>query len=191
VNESTGTGLAGGRCAALAAAASAAHLALALAPGLLAAHVGWAPAGGAVIPIDHTHALGRLAVRLDGGLVGATVELGSLHRAAGCLLALRAALTLEPNPGPALAAAPPAAGVAGVAGRAHLEWQVHLALQSLRIDVRARLHWHLSEAVRPAGQCLRPKSWARHVLQQRWTAAHREAVQACVMDCRHGRRPHM
>jgi len=139
-----------------AAPCSATHLALALAPGLLAAHVGWAPAGRAASPSDHTRALGRLAVRLDGGLVSATVELGALRRAAGCLLALRAALSLEQNPGPVLAAVPPA-GAAGVAGRVRRDWEVHLALQSLRIDVRARLYSHLSEAVRPAGQMFAPK----------------------------------
>jgi hypothetical protein len=140
-----------------AALCSPAHLALALASARLAAHVAWAPAGGAESLAAPTPAPGRLAVRLDGGLVGATVELGALRRAAGCLLALQAALTLEQNPGPALAAAPPAAGAAGVAGRMRLDWEVRLALQSLRIDVRARLHSHLSEAVRPAGLVFAPR----------------------------------
>jgi len=174
-----------------AAPCSATHLALALAPGLLAAHVGWAPAGRAASPSDHTRALGRLAVRLDGGLVSATVELGALRRAAGCLLALRAALSLEQNPGPVLAAVPPA-GAAGVAGRVRRDWEVHLALQSLRIDVRARLYSHLSEAVRPAGQMFAPKLLgtprAATLLEIRWAAGLSARYGALKKDSRAARR---
>ena len=134
------------------AAASPAHLAQALAPAQLAAHMAWSPAlapGRAPNPtinptLPPTKA--GLGISLDGGLVGATVDLDALQRALGCLLALQHALRLGPNTANseqagsgalhALVAPDAHAAAAGPALGAPLE--VHVALQCVRMDVRTQ-----------------------------------------------------
>ena len=134
-----------------AAPASPAHLAQALAPAQLAAHLAWSPAldpGRAKTPTrnpTHSPIKARLGISLDGGLVGATADLGALQRALGYLLTLQHALRLGPDTGPSNEAgsvglhapvAPHAHAAAGPALGAPLE--VHVALQCVRMDVRPR-----------------------------------------------------
>lgn len=162
-----------------AAPASPAHLARALAPAQLAAHMAWAPALGperATNPTTNPKlppSKTSLGISLDGGLVGATADLSALQRALGCLLALQHALRLGPDTanreeaglkGLHEAVAPDAHAAAGPPLGAPLE--VHVALQCVRMDVRTRCSVP-GRAQCSNLMCLRPCKgllWCEHAL---------------------------
>ena len=157
-----------------------AHLAVALAPAQLAAHMAWAPGARAANPTANPSASptpGRLGVSLDGGLVGAALELGALRRAAGCLLAMQEALSPMPNPELEPIGLSDRPAVAAPAARGHpgRELEVCVALQSLRMDVRTRILWH---------SCSRGAGDVEPDFRSGMLAAGREALQSLRMIMR-------